>query len=145
MFPFPSKLPTSVPGTEPKAERCQRSAARQLLFTSLIFRSHRRRLSPSQSEATLWGAEGGLAEMCTPGHCGQCLKAPGICLQCMITRCGRGESKHGEGWKDNCSRVSQSQDCPMLRFQDAICYFLLLMVYPGSTHHATGNRATCRT
>lgn len=33
----------------------------------------------------------------------------------------------------------------MLRSQDAACYFLLLMVYPGDTHPATGNRATCKT
>lgn len=82
MFLFSSRLPESVPRTEPETERLERSARQLFFFSDPSFvHRHRRRFNPSQSEATRWGAP---AEMCRPGRCGECLKAPGVCRKRMI-------------------------------------------------------------
>lgn len=141
MFPFSSKLPSSVPRTEPETEKLEWSEM-QLALHIFNFPVPQARLDPPESEAALWGP---WLKCAIQAFVGNALKHPVFVSNVRLQDVGEREEggrRLGAGTKP--SSVFQSLGHPMPCFQDVILYSLLLMVYLGNISQTTGNKTICK-
>lgn len=122
MFPFLSKLPSSVPRTEPETEKLEWSEMEPALHV-FNFPPPQARLDPPRSEATLLGH---WLKCAIQAFVGKCFQAPSVYLKCTITRCWRAG---GRRWKSgNCNRPFECLPKPRSsRARLPRCHFVFLV------------------